>query len=789
MPRKINKIAMAGFRGAVLPKEISFDASKSVTLIFGENGTGKSTIADAFAFICNRSYGSIENYSLGDSPRKHMASLGHNPSDLKVSLSCGSSTWFATLTKEGPVVSPATGCPDARILHRKSILKLVEAQPKQRYETLKTFIAVPGIEKSEAALRDAVKTIDTDYNEAVRAFDQANNGLETLWKAEGEPGKAAIEWGKKEAERNVDQIQANVTELSRIEDAFQGAETALTRLTTAMSESKSAREALVAEEGQQKNAEKAQTLGSGQLVQLLHEAKQYVAEKSGLTQCPVCEKGIIRQDLLRRLDQRIKEMKQIASLASATAVARKTLENKTILLKEAQKVFCQRTKVLASFLKLSSLMEIKRLEINWTHFVTMLKHQDPSDGVEQEGRRLLLLTSPYRKSLLTKKESDQKSINQHNAIKGHVDTLKEKLVTAKASEALFTKLKEALDVLSQQRKSYVETILESISDDVETLYTTLHPGEGIGEIRFIIRPNMIGSLELEAKFQNISDLPPQAYYSESHLDTLGICVFLALAKRFKSDDTIVILDDVLTSADGPHLDRFMALLHEQTASFNQVIITTHYRPWRDRYRWAKGPTASTQIIELGPWTLQNGIRTSEFLTAVEELKHNFTETKFDRQAVASKAGIVLESLLDFLTLKYQCKVPRNARSEYTLGDLATGVDTKLSKELRILKATTSGGSKKETTLKPLIDACISEQWIRNSVGCHFSALGSEVTDDDVRRFSNAVIVLADEMICGSCGMLSTRRPSGSNWQCKCGELELYPLVYPGADLGTINDEG
>src|SRR5439155_13143363 len=104
------------------------------------------------------------------------------------------------------------------------------------------------------------------------------------------------------------------------------------------------------------------------------------------------------------------------------------------------------------------------------------------------------------------------------------------------------------------------------------------------------------------------------------LDMLGICVFLALAKFFKTDNTIVVLDDVLTSVDGPHLDRFMQLLHDEAPHFNQCIVTTHYRPWRDRYRWAKGPTANTQLIELGPWTLKNGLHVGEFRTAIAELK-------------------------------------------------------------------------------------------------------------------------------------------------------------------------
>lgn len=31
-------------------------------------------------------------------------------------------------------------------------------------------------------------------------------------------------------------------------------------------------------------------------------------------------------------------------------------------------------------------------------------------------------------------------------------------------------------------------------------------------------------------------------------------------------------------------------------------------------------------------------------------------------------------------------------------------------------------------------------------------------------------------------------PSGSFWQCGCGELELNPLVYPGAHTGTVDEE-
>ena len=788
MASKVSKVTMAGFRGATLPSEVSFDIGKSVTLIFGENGTGKSTIADAFDFVCNRSCGSLENYSLGEPARKHVASLGCKPMEVKVAITCGPSTWTATLGKDGPAVSPPSGHPDVRILRRKRILDLIEEQPKKRYEALKSFIAVPGIEKSENALRDASKTKETAYDQTVRGLSQANEELEKLWNAEGKPGKDAIQWAKKEADKDVTQLKANLTEIGKIETAFQSMETALTSLDRILSEQMKAEESLAGAEAKQKEAEAKETQRNTQLVKLLQDAKTYITQKGPLSQCPVCEQNINSGNIQQRLAARIKEMQNLVSLADATTSAKRNVDNKKPLADQARKDFCQNGKALGLLLKSSILPEVSALGINWGDFDSLLTHKEPSDTLEQQARQLWTTAVLCRQKLETRKDPDQKSMNQHNAIKGHMETLTQKSAEAKTLEALAKKLKGALDIVSQQRKNYVETVLSSIAIEVETLYTKLHPGEGIGKVRFFLKANTIGSLEFEAEFLSISKLPPQAYYSESHLDTLGICVFLALSKRFKTENTLLILDDVLTSVDGPHLDRFMALLHEQATNFNQVIVTTHYRPWRDRYRWAKGPAANTQVIELGPWTLQGGLQTGEFQTAVQELKTILGQSKFDRQVVASKAGIVLESLLDFITLKYRCAVPRNARNEYTLGDLAYGIDSKLAKELRSRRASRSGAGKMDKPLKPLIDVCIAEQWVRNSVGCHFGTLGSQITDTDVRKFCQDVLMLADELICESCQILPMRRPSGSYWQCKCGKLELYPLIYPGADPKTVDDE-
>ena len=48
---KIKAITLNHFRGATRPLTIPFDVRKKFTLIYGENGTGKSSIVDALEFL------------------------------------------------------------------------------------------------------------------------------------------------------------------------------------------------------------------------------------------------------------------------------------------------------------------------------------------------------------------------------------------------------------------------------------------------------------------------------------------------------------------------------------------------------------------------------------------------------------------------------------------------------------------------------------------------------------------------------------------------------------------
>ena len=243
---------------------------------------------------------------------------------------------------------------------------------------------------------------------------------------------------------------------------------------------------------------------------------------------------------------------------------------------------------------------------------------------------------------------------------------------------------------------------------------------------------------------------------------------------------IVVLDDVVTSVDAPHMGRFLDLLLDQAEHFGEIIVATHYRPWLERVRHGKGPTARIHVLHLSRWTLAHGIRHGIGKLAIQELKEAVAAVPLDRQAVASKAGIFLESLLDQLALLYGCRLPRRPEPEYTLGELLNCFGKKIRSAMKC-EVHVASKPPKGISLKAILDALAEAEWIRNQVGCHCNAHGLDVPDNDVQTFGEKTIVLAETLICEVCGSLPLRDKTGTYWQCHCpGQegLHLVPLENP-----------
>lgn len=603
---RCTKLILRGFRGATRLVEIGFRADAPVTMIFGENGAGKSTIVDAVDFLCNRNFGSLENYSLGvgESARKHVTSLDGTPEYLRVRLVAEDGAhWTASLGRRGPLVEPEEGVPDAHILRRRDVTNVIEAPPSKRYEALKDYLALSGVEKSEETLRAAIRTLERRFDADANALAQAQDTLQQLWQEEGRPGVSALDWAMSQASQDVSELQSSLEEMSRIETAFRSALEARDDLDRALAAHQQSSQVHGAAQQQQRQVS-AQTQQATELLALLRDAETFVGAWQTIKSCPVCEQPIGADVLHARLRQRIAKAADLIQAMEAATDAETRVTRSSAVLEQARAGCCERTRGLMRLIRVSRMDEVLGEPVSWETYSLLAREGEATEPAEAEARAALAALPRLRNALTTRRETSQRAIAQHTALRisaERLDTLQERV---DSQRMLLGQMKRVLDVVASERKRYAEDILAEVAGEVGTLYASIHPDEPLGRVRFALKRGAASSVELDAGFQDRDDLPPQAYYSESHLDTLGICVFLALAKRFRTERTLVILDDVVTSVDGPHVERFMAMLQAQAPHLNQVIITTHERPWANRFRH----DPSVALVELGEWSLEDGIR-------------------------------------------------------------------------------------------------------------------------------------------------------------------------------------
>ena len=333
MSGRISKLTLDCFRGASGPFEINFDGSKTFTLIFGENGTGKSTIADAIDFVANQSFGSLEDRSLGVPKHPFVATLNRAAKDCKVKVEAGTDKWTATLVKQKVHVLGVPPHLHAMVLRRAQLLKLVEAEPAKRYEALQGFIDVGPIEAAEQQLRDAIRSAVSQLDQAVAVVNENEASLNAHWEKEGKPGASALDWGATQASIQITEIDSQLGQINNAIGAIANVEAS--RNTTAAATV----DVQTTAQARQQVEEKLATLPAAVaelsgVISLLIAARPLV-ERQVNDQCPLCEQAIDHAALITSVASRLNEFKQTADLLKAQKSASDSHQAAVLALQKA----------------------------------------------------------------------------------------------------------------------------------------------------------------------------------------------------------------------------------------------------------------------------------------------------------------------------------------------------------------------------------------------------------------------------------------------------------------------
>jgi hypothetical protein len=259
-------------------------------------------------------------------------------------------------------------------------------------------------------------------------------------------------------------------------------------------------------------------------------------------------------------------------------------------------------------------------------------------------------------------------------------TIRSLSASIKSVDDLLAFLGEVEAQVRSEIKTQTESVIADISADMQRMWSVLHPGEPIDDVHLYQAEDAEKAIDIALCFHGKDQPSPRLTLSEGHRNSLGLCVFFALAKKGGLNHPLV-LDDVVTSFDREHRS-FVADLLKQEFPDTQVIIFTHDLEWYVELRRVL-PKSQWHCKVLLPWaTPATGIRwdaTPNGLGAARAL------LDIDTGSAANKARALMDIEMAVIAERLEIPVPfiRGVRNEQRgAQDLLNRFHGRIAKQLR-----------------------------------------------------------------------------------------------------------
>jgi hypothetical protein len=327
----------------------------------------------------------------------------------------------------------------------------------------------------------------------------------------------------------------------------------------------------------------------------------------------------------------------------------------------------------------------------------------------------------------------------------------------------------------QARDKILGSLYDEIRDRFVYLYRQLH---GLDEEMFNakIEPERAG-LNFEVDFYGRGTHPPQALHSEGHQDSMGLCLYLALAERLtKGLIDIIILDDVMMSVDTDHRKQACRIL----ANFfpdRQFLITTHDKTWANQLK-TEGVVDSQGLIEFYSWNVDTGPQVNYEVDFWERIEEDLQKNDVPGASARLRRGA--EQFFSMACDSLQAQVTYKINGRWQLGDFLPAAISKYKSLLKQAKsaAQTWGDKdrfemlqKLEKEAQQIIERSNAEQWAINS-SVHYNNWAN-LSKEDFRPVVEIFQHLCNLYSCSSCGgmlQLAMREMNPVNVQCNCGKV-------------------
>lgn len=333
-------------------------------------------------------------------------------------------------------------------------------------------------------------------------------------------------------------------------------------------------------------------------------------------------------------------------------------------------------------------------------------------------------------------------------------------------------LKESFQIA---RDIVLKNLYDTIRKRFEELYKKIH---SLDEEQFTSKLEPEGAgIDLEVDFYGKGKYPPQALHSEGHQDSMGICLYLALAENASNNlMDLIILDDVVMSIDSDHRRSICNILKTSFPQ-NQFLITTHDKTWMNQLKTEKVIT-SRNLVEFYNWSIETGPQHKNLEIDMWKKVYKYLGNRdIPNAAFTLRRG--LEQFFSLVCDSLQAKVVYKISGRYELADFLKPSIGKYNELLKKAKTSAQSWQKNEifielqelsSVVSQIFDRTYAEQWAVNSI-VHYNNW-ADLSLNDFKPVVEAFEDLCQLFICGECGgiiyLSKDNHLQEVNVTCGCG---------------------
>jgi hypothetical protein len=793
MKGKISSLEIHNFRGVRL---LRLRPDGQHLIITGENGSGKSSIIDALEYAFT---GKVRKLSgrrdveerrgiphLGGGKTRVEFRFQESGHVVSVAYPRGVLALPAAVSR---LLAQASGHPF--VLRRDQILEFISARPSARYQQISSIVGLKPLDEVDSAwhkaLRNASKEVEKRAEEIEAEYGRLGN---LLYTPIGGPDDLLAAVNASLRDGGLAPISARPELAARIQTIASqlrsGAEHALVQQLRGLEVELKALPAVLTAFLDRQEAmlrlraefwQKSAVLADARWEQLLVAGLGQLEADGGWLHCPLCQEPVADSGALREhLAERVTGLGTLTTLrreiSQATGELHRSLANT-----------CERAEELAVALNLQQInADALLLAVSYLRALEPALQEDElsaeTNALWRDAAPLRALDAAWapirvavarRRAEVSPAEEEQPLFELHTRLAKVADAwqgLERRWAHLASALRMAEQLTLVCDELAAARRRGLERMRHELEDEIERLYNMIHPNEGYSGIRLQPQREQRSSVDLTARFQGRDPAHPLTHWSEGHLDSLGLCIFLAFIKRYNPGFGLIILDDVLTTVDAGHRLRVAGLLAKEFADY-QLIVTTHDQMWANQLHAA---LPASQLLCLRPWELERGVAAWD---------HPLGDWAYYREVAGARpldaiagAGRNLEQFLYTMSANLRLAIPFRPQGDYSIGDMMPPFFAWCASH-RVERPDRPTFAGDLADIKQQLEAI----WrLRNWSGAHFNPWGATATAAEARSFIDVVASLVELFSCPACQMLVARE----------GDALRCPMCAPGAPARFIS---